>query len=80
MEFIKGYKYANEEDAINAVNLCNAYYGIPTGEPEEVTENWCGYYLAEYNDPKFWYIVFDESLLPILGEPIEFEVNILFEG
>jgi len=26
------------------------------------------------NTPQFWYIVFDESLTPILGTPTEFEV------
>ena len=29
---------------------------------------------AELNTPQFWYIVFDESLTPILGTPTEFEV------
>jgi hypothetical protein len=25
--------------------------------------------------PVFWFILFDESLVPILGEPTEFEIN-----
>jgi hypothetical protein len=26
------------------------------------------------NIPQFWFIVYDESLLPVFGEPIEFDV------
>lgn len=73
MAFIKGYKYTTEQDAINAREACDAYYGIPVS-PEDVTQNWCDYQIAMLNNPVFWYIVYDESLLPILGEPIEFEV------
>lgn len=71
--FIKGYQYITEQEAINARELCDAYYGIPVA-PDDVTQNWVEYQFAEFNDPQFWYIVFDESLLPILGTPTEFEV------
>jgi hypothetical protein len=33
------------------------------------------YQIAELNTPIFWYIIYDESLLPILGNPTEFEVT-----
>ena len=72
---MKGYKYTTEQAAINAVKACNTYYGIPTGQVGEVTQRWCDYQFAELNDPQFWYIVYDESLLPVLGEPIEFDVT-----
>jgi len=75
MASIKGYKYTTEQAAINAVKACNDYYGIPNGQVDEVTQNWCMYQVAELNTPIFWYIVFDESLLPILGNPTEFEVT-----
>lgn len=68
-----GYKYTNEQDAIIAREACDAYYGIPVS-PDDVTQNWVDYQLAELNNPQFWYIVFDESLTPILGQPTEFEV------
>ena len=74
MASIKGYKYTTEQEAINAVKACNDYYGIPKS-PEDVTENWCSYSYANLNYPKFWYIVFDESLRPILGTPKEFTVK-----
>ena len=69
----KGYKTTTETEAINARELCNAYYGIPVA-PDDVTQNWVDYQFAELNTPQFWYIVFDESLTPILGQPTEFEV------
>jgi hypothetical protein len=74
MEFINGYQYPAEQEAITARELCDTYYGIPVA-PDDVTQNWVDYQFAELNTPQFWYITFDESLLPILGKPIEFEVN-----
>ena len=73
MPSIKGYQYITEQEAINARELCDAYYGIPV-TPDDITQNWVDYQFAELNTPQFWYIVFDESLTPILGTPIEFEV------
>ena len=74
MEII-GYKYTNEQEAINARELVDAYYGIPVS-PDDVTQNWVDYNTATLDNPIFYYITFDESLTPILGEPTEFEVTI----
>jgi hypothetical protein len=73
MEVI-GYKYTTEQDAINAREMCDAYYGIPVS-PDDVTQNWCEYQVANLDTPIFWYIKFDESLKVVLGEPITFEVT-----
>ena len=73
MQSINGYQYITEQEAINAREACNAYYGIPNA-PDDVTQNWVDYNFAELNEPQFWYIVFDESLSAILGTPTEFEV------
>jgi hypothetical protein len=73
MASIKGYQYITQQEAINAQALCNSYYGIPVS-PDDVTQNWTNYYFANLNDPQFYYIVFDDSLLPVLGQPTEFEV------
>jgi hypothetical protein len=70
---MQGYIFETEQEAINARELCDTYYGIPVA-PDDVTQNWVDYQFAELNTPQFWYIVFDESLTPILGTPIEFEV------
>jgi len=73
MEII-GYKYTNEQEAINARELVDAYYGIPVS-PEDVTQNWVDYQTANLDNPIFYYITFNESLKVVLGEPITFEVT-----
>ena len=73
MEII-GYKYTNEQDAINARKACADYYGLPVS-PDDVTQYWVDYETAELDNPIFWYIVFDESIEIILGQPETFEVT-----
>lgn len=73
MAFINGYKYITEQDAISARESCDTYYGIPIN-PDDITQNWTEYQIADLNNPIFYYIIFDETLQPILGEPINFEV------
>jgi hypothetical protein len=72
---INGYKYTNEQDAIDAREQCDAYYGIPV-TPDDITQNWVNYETANLDEPIFWYIVFDISIEIILGEPTEFEVTV----
>lgn len=71
---ITGYKYTNEQDAIDARKACADYYGLPK-TPDDVTQYWVDYETAELDNPIFWYIVFDESIRVILGEPTQFEVT-----
>ena len=71
---ITGYKYTNEQDAINARKQCADFYGLPVA-PDDVTQYWVDYETAELDTPIFWYIVFDESIRVILGEPSQFEVT-----
>lgn len=70
---ITGYKYETESDAMQARKDCADYYGLPK-TPDDITKYWVDYSFAELNDPQFWYIIYDESILAILGEPTEFEV------
>lgn len=70
---ITGYKYTNEQDAINARKQCADFYGLPKS-PEDETIYWVDYIEATENTPVFYYIIFDESVRKILGEPITFEV------
>jgi len=72
---ITGYKYTIEQDAIDAREQCDTYYGIPVS-PEDVTQNWCDYETANLDTPIFYYIRFDESLTVVLGEPEIFEVTV----
>ena len=71
---ITGYKYTNEQEAIDARKQCADYYGLPVA-PDDVTQYWVDYETAELDNPIFWYIVFDESLKVVLGEPETFEVT-----
>ena len=75
MASINGYKYITEQEAQNAINLCNTYYGIPK-TPTDITKNWCSYSYAELNTPTFWYIIYDDSLSVVLGLPTNFDVVI----
>lgn len=72
--FIKGYKYTTEKEAIDAKKECADYYGLPVA-PEDVTQYWVDYEIAELDTPIFWYIQFDESIEVILGQPTEFNVT-----
>ena len=71
---INGYKYTNEQDAIDSREQCDVYYGIPV-TPDDVTQNWVDYNTANLDNPIFYYIRFDDSLKVVLGEPITFEVT-----
>ena len=71
--YIKGYKYQTEQEAQTARKQCADYYGLPVA-PEDVTQYWVDYEEASLNTPIFWYIIFDESIEVILGEPTTFEV------
>tara|TARA_R110000868_G_scaffold172688_2_gene408622 strand:- start:1070 stop:1306 length:237 start_codon:yes stop_codon:yes gene_type:complete len=73
---ITGYKYTIEQDAIDAREQCDAYYGIPVS-PDDVTQNWADYEIANLDTPIFYYIRFDESLRVVLGDPETFEVTVL---
>jgi len=71
---VNGYKYNTEQEAINAREACDTYYGIPVS-PDDVTQNWVEYQTASLDTPIFWYITFDESLKVVLGNPRDFEVT-----
>ena len=71
---VTGYKYTTEQEAIDAREQCDAYYGIPVS-PDDVTQNWVDYNTATLDNPMFYYITFDESLRVVLGEPSIFEVT-----
>ena len=71
---VTGYKYTNEQEAMNAREQCDAYYGIPVA-PDDVTQNWVDYQTADLNNPIFYYIQYHESLKVVLGAPTTFEVT-----
>ena len=71
---VTGYKYTNEQEAQTARKQCADYYGLPKS-PEDITQYWVDYQEASLDTPIFWYIIFDESIRDILGEPTIFEVT-----
>ena len=72
---VLGYKYTTEQDAIDAREACDTYYGIPV-LPTDVTQNWVEYQTASLDTPIFWYIRHDDSLDVVLGTPIDFDVTV----
>jgi hypothetical protein len=74
---VKGYKYNNSKDVVSSIERLNAFYGIPVSE-DSVTKSWCDYEIASLNNPVFYFIRYDKSMLEILGDPNEFDV--LYEG
>ena len=71
---VLGYKYTTEQEAIDAREACDTYYGIPVA-PDDVTQNWVEYQAANLDTPIFYYIRFDESLKIVLGNATDFEVT-----
>jgi hypothetical protein len=69
-----GYKYQTEQQAQQARKQCADYYGLPKS-PDDVTQYWVDYQFAELNQPPFWYIIYDQSVLDILGEPELMEIT-----
>jgi hypothetical protein len=69
-----GYKYQTEQDAQQARRQCADYYELPKS-PDDVTKYWVDYQFAELNQPPFWYIIYDQSVLDILGEPELMEIT-----
>jgi hypothetical protein len=72
---INGYKYITEQEAIVARKQCADHYGLPN-TPEDTTLYWVDYTEATLDSPIFWYIVFDESIEVILGQPSLFDVTV----
>lgn len=71
---VTGYKYNTESEAIAARKQCADFYGLPSS-PDNVVKYWVNYQEANLNTPIFWYIVFDESIREILGDPETFDVT-----
>ena len=71
MEYIKGYKYTTETEAIAARQTAATYMGLPV--PNGKTLYWVNYNYSELDG--FYYITYVDGLEAALGEPIEFEIN-----
>jgi hypothetical protein len=64
-----GYLYDTEILAQAAVAEVNAYYGIPVS-PDAVTQTYTDF--IAWNDK--WAILFDDSLVAVLGDAVELPI------
>jgi hypothetical protein len=68
MEIIKSYIYDTELECQTAIDSINTNFGIPVNN-ESITRTYCE---PVFNNGK--YVIFaDNSLIPILGQPQDFE-------
>jgi len=67
-----GYTYQTEQEAINARQQCADYKGLPVSGGE--TLYWVNYNFSQSDN--FYYIIYDEGLEVVLGEPITFQITI----
>jgi hypothetical protein len=70
MQSIKGYKFNTVEEADLAMYQLNQFYGLPI--PNGISKFSSDSYFEIDN---LYYIGYDEMLIPVLGEPIQIEVN-----
>ena len=68
---VLAFKYNTEEEAQNAINQLNSYYGIPIAEGYG-TQTWTKY--KQEND--FFYILSNESISEVLGTPITINLDL----
>jgi hypothetical protein len=67
-----GYIYTTEEEAKIARKQCADFYGLPKSE-NDITKFWVDFQYSNLDG--FYYIVFDEGIKEILGEPQEIEIT-----
>ena len=65
-----GYTYQTEQEAINARQECADYKGLPV--PNGTSIYWVDYSYSQSDN--FYYIIYDEGVEVLLGEPITFEI------
>tara|TARA_R110000744_G_scaffold115359_1_gene215886 strand:- start:710 stop:988 length:279 start_codon:yes stop_codon:yes gene_type:complete len=86
MEHLKGYKYTTEEKAKAAVKACNDYY-LSNTKKGDTTKNWVRYqkelnkssFIPSFvynliNKKFFFYIIHNNSLNVVLGDPTEIKI------
>ena len=65
-----GYIYLTESEAINARLICDNHFGYPKENCE--TLHWINYNYSEISN--YWYIIHDESINGLIGEPVQLVV------
>jgi hypothetical protein len=70
MESFKGYKFNTVEEANLAMQQLNQHYGLPVENGISIFDE-RSYFQIE----NAYYLTEDKMLIPVLGEPIQIEVN-----
>jgi hypothetical protein len=70
MQSFKGYKFDTVEEADLAMNQLNEYYGLPVSNGISVFDERSYFQVGDA-----YCLTEDEMLIPVLGEPIQIEVN-----
>jgi len=70
MQSFKGYKFDTVEEANLAMNQLNKYYGLPVKNGISIFDE-RSYFQIE----NAYYLTEDKMLIPIFGEPTEFELK-----
>jgi hypothetical protein len=70
MQSFKGYKFDTVEEANLAMNQLNEYYGLPVSNGMSVFDERSYFQVGDA-----YCLTEDEMLIPVLGEPTEFEIN-----
>lgn len=66
-----GYTYLTEQEAINARQICNDFYGYPKEGCD--TQHWIDYEYSALDG--FYYMIASDGVEELLGVPIEFIVT-----
>ena len=75
MEFIKGYKYQTEQEAIDKKLKVDAYFYNPNNETKDFVSIEISGKVGNINEVDFYYFVWYEALSLVLDDPIEFEIT-----
>ena len=70
MQSFKGYKFNTVEEANLAMQQLNQYYGLPVENGISIFDERSYFQVGDV-----YYLTEDEMLIPVLGEPIQIEVN-----
>lgn len=67
-----GYTFTTEQQAIDAKEQAASFLGYP--KPNCVSRYWVDYQYSELDN--IYYIIYDQGLEQVLGQPIEFEIQV----
>ena len=78
---ITGYSFNVEAAVIAAKNQARNAHGLPVDQ-NSVTQEWIDYNISytEQDEEDFYYVIWDDSLNPLFGQPEQIEINNGLDG